>query len=357
MGNTLFYIISYLKLQFRILFCFNKKTFVVCYPTHPNLGDQAQLMCTDIWLKKNYPDYTIFHLGYFTPTINLCSVHRNFTHALFYLTSWLILKLKVGKNDFFIGHSGYFMIDHHNGWKMFVEIMRMFPNNRLIIFPQTINFYEPVVRQIVKREFAKATNVTLLCRDYVSHQKAKELFPDTHLLLFPDIVTSLIGVKRYTKNREGILFCMRDPDNFETLYSASDIKSLMNRFGDIKKSKTDTTLNIPWQVMDKKREKLINDLIEEMASYQVVITDRYHGTIFSAIASTPVIVVSSADHKLSSGVKWFPKDIYDGYIHYADSLESAYNIARQILARKDYTYDTPSYFKDNYWDKLRAIIN
>ncbi|WP_082026255.1 polysaccharide pyruvyl transferase family protein [Prevotella pectinovora] len=44
-------------------------------------------------------------------------------------------------------------------------------------------------------------------------------------------------------------------------------------------------------------------ILQQFAKYQVVITDRYHGTIFSQIVNTPVIVISSTDHKLRSGVK------------------------------------------------------
>lgn len=51
-----------------------------------------------------------------------------------------------------------------------------------------------------------------------------------------------------------------------------------------------------------------------MSHYKVVITDRYHGTIFSLIANTPVIIIKSTDHKVTTGADWF-KGIYDDYVY------------------------------------------
>lgn len=226
----------------------------------------------------------------------------------------------------------------------------------MIIFPQTINFYTPYIKRYIYKFFKKASNVTLLCRDEVSYNKAKDLFPQIKLLLYPDIVTSLIGTRTYSNKREGILFCMRD--DIEAYYKPEEINNLMNKFEGIRKEKIDTTLhNITRKEMDSNRESIINKMIEKIASYKVVITDRYHGTIFSAIASTPVIVISSADHKLSSGVKWFPNKIFKDAVQYAKDLEEAYYKAVIILQQKDREYNNPTYFKNEYWNTLKETLS
>lgn len=71
-----------------------------------------------------------------------------------------------------------------------------------------------------------------------------------------------------------------------------------------------------------------------LSHYRLVITDRYHGAIFSQIVSTPTIVLSSADHKLSSGVKWFPKEQFTNYIAYANDLDEAYQLAICFCGRE-----------------------
>ncbi len=355
--KIMFYrIIYYWKRLLSILFSFNNKVYVLCDPTHSNLGDQAQLMCTDRWIRNNYPGYKIIHLGCFKPTLNLTNSKGSLLTEFSYRLTLSVLRLKMKKDDLLLGHSGYFMVDHHNGWKMFTDMMGYFPNNKIVIFPQTINFHTPVIKEFVSNCFKKNHNVILMCRDDVSYEKAKEMFPDTPLLLYPDIVTSLIGTQVYLSKREGVLFCMRD--DIEAFYSKSDIDVLMNRFGNIRKEKVDTTLKgLSREILDKNREKIIFDMIGKFATYKVVITDRYHGTIFSAIANTPVVVIDSADHKLSSGINWFPHEIYKDAVQFADSLENAYQKASVLLGQNDRKYDNHPYFKDNYWDKLKDKLS
>ena len=51
---------------------------------------------------------------------------------------------------------------------------------------------------------------------------------------------------------------------------------------------------------------------------RVVVTDRYHGVIFSVITHTPVIVFKSYDTKISAGIRWF-QDLE--WVHYAEKME------------------------------------
>ena len=225
----------------------------------------------------------------------------------------------------------------------------------MVILPQTVNFYTPCIQEHVAECFSKDKNVLLLCRDEVSYNISKKLFPTTDLLLFPDIVTSLIGTKKYECKREGVLFCIRD--DVEAFYKPEQIDDLISRFGEIRKEKIDTTLHgVSLKYVNENRNKLIWDAIDKFATYKVVITDRYHGTIFSAIASTPVIVINSADHKLSSGVNWFPKEIFGDKIQFAKDLNDAYAKANQILTKPYADCNNSSYFKDNFWDKLKDLI-
>ncbi|SHK66108.1 polysaccharide pyruvyl transferase family protein [Fibrobacter sp. UWH4] len=351
MKRIFFDILHLITYFFGAFFTFKKKVLLFCIPEHPNLGDQAQLMCTEKWIKNNYGNYKLFEF----PLI--CQVFANDNKSLlFNYTFWvfIVLKLTVRKKDIFIGHSGYFFTDHHGGWFSFAFLMEHW-NNQFIILPQTINFYAPFVKQLVAKKFGNRENLTILCRDEVSYENAKKLFGSTKLLLFPDIVTSLIGARSYKADRDGVLFCMRD--DVETFYSASSIDDLMNRFGNVRKEKIDTTLKISNVEMRKHRDELINKTIEKISTYKVVITDRYHGTIFSAIANTPVIVINSADHKLSSGVKWFPKEFFGENVQYAENLEDAYENACRILQDSRQVTANPAYFKEKYWDFLQDVRN
>ena len=65
----------------------------------------------------------------------------------------------------------------------------------------------------------------------------------------------------------------------------------------------------------------------------VTITDRYHGTIFSLCAGTPVIILKTTDHKVTTGADWF-KGVYDDYVYVAKDLDDAYSLCQKVLAKK-----------------------
>lgn len=328
---------------------FSKRVFLFAEPTHPNLGDQAQLMCTEEWIAQNYPGRKVIHTGMlFRPFDD--SLRSHVLNPL--VLKLLLLKIFVKQKDLFIGHSGYFFVDHHNGWFTYYSLIRRF-KNRFIILPQTINFYAPVVKEKAKKAFSNRNNLIILCRDEVSYSIAQDLFEGTKLFLYPDIVTSLIGTKQYRVKREGILFIIRN--DIERHYSNSEIACLKERFAGKRIGQIDTTIEVSHKEIKKHRDKLVWECIEKIATYQVVITDRYHGTIFSAIASTPVIVINSADHKLSSGVKWFPQEQFGDAVQYASNLDDAYAKAENIL-KMNQNISNPPFFKNNYWDKLNQIL-
>ena len=60
-------------------------------------------------------------------------------------------------------------------------------------------------------------------------------------------------------------------------------------------------------------------------------------------------MLASTDHKLKSGVDWFPKDIFSENIMFAKDLEEAYSMATHILERKGKIKKNPSYFLDTFY--------
>lgn len=70
MKRLLLKYIDLVKFFFKLLICNKKKIFLMDPPPHPNLGDQAQLMCTYKWLAENYPEYKVFDLPILRNTLN-----------------------------------------------------------------------------------------------------------------------------------------------------------------------------------------------------------------------------------------------------------------------------------------------
>lgn len=310
------------------------RIFFFCTPTHSNLGDQAQLYCWLRLLKEWHPNYEIVCVPASYRQFNtIRSIHKN-----------------MQKDDLIYIHSGYLIFDPHPELPFILDVVRGFYDKRIVILPQTVNLVGEWYQHIVSQVFNVHPNLTLLCRDEVSFEKATELFQNLEKKLMPDVVTSLIGDADFQYKdikREGVLLCVRNDG--EKFYSEEQINELRNRLVSIKTEICDTTISAPIWEWEQNREGLIRNILRKFAKYQVIITDRYHGTIFSQIVNTPVIVLSSTDHKLSSGVKWFPKDKFEDNITFAQNLDEAYSLAIKVLERKGNVLENPAWFKDTFF--------
>ena len=179
------------------------------------------------------------------------------------------------------------------------------------------------------------------------------MYDKDRVLLYPDIVTSLIGncdIVDLDNDRDGILFCLRDDE--EKLYTDVDYSGLMDKLKTVsnKIERTDTNSQLDFEFDRTQVEKEISLKLNQFSKYKLIITDRYHGTIFSLISNTPVIVLNSTDHKLSSGVNWF-KGVYDDFVYYCDDLKVVSKLAKEIYD-KDNTKRIKPHFNDKYYSKL-----
>ncbi len=318
----------------KLLFNKSKTIYVFGAPDHSNLGDNAQSYCIISWAKKHFPQHKVI-------------VFRQFIGIEINIIKTLTKYIR--EEDLLFCHSGYHITDMYPLHIIYEAVVSSFPNNPVVIFPQTVNFKNQEAFNKLINIFDSHSNLTLLCRDEISYATAQKSFKNTRLLLFPDIVTSLIGCRSYSHKRDGVLFCMRN--DIEALFSKDQIAGLKARFTNVNTFMSDTTIRMPYKKLIKQRDKILENTFEDYSKYKVIITDRYHGTIFSVIANTPVVVVNSADHKLSSGVKWFPQDVFQRNVQFARTLDEAYTIAMDILNNPP-TEKLPPYFLDNYYDKL-----
>lgn len=310
-------------------------------PYHSNMGDQAQSYCIQKWAEHNYPDYKTWILD---------------TRLLSFNKYQLIKRISrlIRETDKIFLHSGYHTTDLY----MLEENMQrcvisLFPDNQIVFLPQTILYTKQNEEKTSSAIYNQHKDLVMLCRDEVSFETANKIFSACRLLEFPDVVTSEIGLHRYSNQRSGILLCMRnDKEAFYSRDQIDKLKRILSRYGRVDQS--DTTLALDPNYINKNRKKILESMWEKYSTYRLIITDRYHGTIFSLIANTPVLVLSSADHKLSSGVKWFPKKFHN-YVRYVPKFSDIQSEVERVFSTT-YDYRLPPYFKLNYFDKLKDII-
>lgn len=319
-----------------------QKIFYFGIPMHPNLGDLAQCMCIRDFLKENYPGFIVVEIDskvFMNPKMKLRKKLKNY----------------VKPTDLVFFQSGYCTQDLGGVEDLMHQaVMKDYPDNRLVMMPQTVLFKTEQRKRQASEIYNKHKHLVFLARDKVSYQTAKELFPDVPLYLYPDIVTTLIGSIEYKEKRNGILMCIRN--DTERFYSDKEIFELRNHLELIDTVQViDTTIDKKITATSVAMNSIIMKYIRQLASARLVITDRYHGTILSLAADTPVIVIKTNDHKVKTGVDWF-NGVYDGSVFYADSLETAEQLAIKILQSNQYVHNKP-YFKEKYYNQLKYLID
>ena len=322
----------YFILLFQARFC--KCVFVFGSPSHSNLGDNAQTLCIKELVHLEYPKYLIWF----------------FTDGLIQQTNFRIISIIrrwCRKDAVILLHSGYHLTDIY----MLVELINRrvveeFHDFPILAMPQTIFYRSSDEQEKSVRIYNAHPNLTIMCRDKVSYATAQNLFPKCKLLLMPDVVTMKIGCYHYSEPRKGILLCKRNDQ--ESNLTKSQLDELIERLSGIDSvSIDDTTVSDSWQIINKDLQGYLEGVWCKYAHYRAIVTDRYHGTIFALIANTPVVVIPSTDHKLSSGIDWFP-DSFNEYIRFAPTLDATISEVHQVYATK-YDYALPPFFLDSFY--------
>lgn len=321
------------------------RVFYLGITEQPNLGDMGQHYCIKKWIKENYSDseLVMFESSVITDV--------RFTNA-FIQGFRRVLK----DNDVIVFQSGYCTQDLGGDHTLMHKLIcENFPNARILMMPQTVYFKDEHNRKECARNHNVAVNMLFLARDKNSYEQAKQMFPDIRVEVYPDIVTTLIGTLTFNHKRDGICLCTRNDG--EKLYSYEEIDSLKDTFAKegIPIINKDTQGRASYKTIRENLQKFIEEEIESYSHFKVTITDRYHGTIFSLCAGTPVIILKTTDHKVTTGADWF-KGVYDDYVYVAEDLEDAYKIAHTVIA-KNLSYKLCPYFKTEYYDKLLSLFD
>lgn len=314
-----------------------KRIWYFCVPTHSNLGDQAQACCIEKYFRKFFSDHIVFKLS-------------NNAFDFYEEKILMILKEKIKETDLIFFQSGYTFTGIH----MHRKIVENFPYNKIVFLPQTVKFKNQKILENVQNFYGKYDNIYFFARDKISYDIYKSIFPEhRNVHCFPDIVTTEIGNYDFNNNeRNGILLCVRN--DVEKLYSFQEISLFKEKLQKIAKVSLSDTNSETKENSLKEYWKKIEETIDDYAQYQVIITDRYHGTIFALIANTPVIILKTTDHKVVTGADWF-EGVYEDYVYVVNDLEEASQVAQQIVTGFEYR-KLPSYFKEKYYDRLKDII-
>ncbi len=309
-------------------------------PTHTNLGDSAIAFAEMEFLKKcGIAEESIIEIGF-----DEYHTYGDFIEK-FLRKDARIMHLGGGNMGSQWLNEEYF----HR------RLLKNFPKNRQVIFPQTVHYLQDEVG--LREEKASIAcyngkgNLTMVAREAGSYEMMKRLYPDTEVLLVPDIVLSShmedYGV--VPAERQGALLCMRS-DTEQSMNDAErqeiakelEARDLVSRWTDTH-SETDVT--------KKMRREMIRSKMQEFAGAQIVVTDRLHGMIFSAVTGTPCIAFSNYNHKVKGTYQWIQ---YLPYIKYAETVEEAIAYIPELLNMDNCRFDNSPL--QPYYDKLADAV-
>lgn len=310
-------------------------------PRHGNLGDQAIALAEIDFMRKYFPEEAFYEFSHDECKYCIDDIYRYTSR----------------NHDTIMIHGGGFigslwMSEHLN----FLQILNVFKTYKIVIFPQTIYFESSFAGEQLAAEFESellaCKDITFFVRDERSYawldQRVRER-PNIKYALVPDIVTSLQhGIEPLEQKKE-VLLCMRsDQEKSFSDQGLSQVTSWLKKQG-YSIVKTNTVINKTIAV--KSRRKYVLCKLQQFSSCSLVITDRLHGMIFSAITETPCIAMDNISKKVSGGYKWF-KDL--PYIRQVEDDRIMLEEVKEMLHVQNVHYDMQRYAE--YYELIRQAV-
>lgn len=262
------------------------KMFVTLAADYANLGDLAITKAQIKFLKDYFPQYEVIE---YKLSDTYKGIHK--------------LKKLCNPTDVITIIGGGNMGDLYEGIEECRRtIIEFFPNNKIISFPQTIDFSKDH-NGIISLEksikiYSRHKDLHIFARENNSYDLMKKFFHANKVYLAPDIVLYL-NEKEPRYNRSGVILCLRDDK--ETKVSALAKHNLI----EIVKKKYDEIAYYDTHIgeenfQNRNVEFELEKIWSTFKKSELVVTDRLHGMIFCAITSTPCIVFPNSNHKITS---------------------------------------------------------
>ena len=302
-------------------------------PTYGNVGDHAIALAEDQFLKKikcKFCEVLDSDVGYVLAHPELVKPNQK-------------IVLTGG------GFLGCLWPEYENDFR---RIVKAFPGNKIIVFPQTVTFKmnTPEGYRFFEQSKEVYERAVLFLREYKSHNFIKTYMPSAKAFLCPDMVLGL-AMSMPECERKGILFCLRhDIEKNLSELEESRVQSVLKlQYPSEPFVYADTVLNHGVSVKKRKREVCAK--LKEFASSKLVITDRLHGMVFAAITNTPCVFFDNSNGKVSGVYEWIKHLDYVKPARSADDLQSVLNTL-DITKKYQYSFDAAQY------DELKeALVN
>jgi len=252
-------------------------------PHHDNMGDNAQAYCI----------------------YNLLTTFFGIDNVLkFQLLDTDIGIEQVCKDDIiFLGSGGYLGDLWPRGEVLRRKIIQACPDNIIVSLPQTIFFNSTDEIRVSANIYEKHPRLFLSARDPESYVLAKTYFPTNHIFQLPDPVFTISHITE--QDREGALCIFRNDKEDLLKSNKQDVikqcAKLFLKVDIIDTEEKGAATRSPIKNMKENFPKFLDDI----SKYELIVTDRFHGTVFAGITGTPCIAFPTINHKIVSSTYWY----------------------------------------------------
>ncbi|MFV0197395.1 polysaccharide pyruvyl transferase family protein [Empedobacter falsenii] len=299
--------------------------FLLQTPVHINIGDHFISVAEIQFLETHFKDY------------NIVEVHEDRVNNF----------LKHGKKlvqpqDRILIHGGGNLGNeyiHHENLRR--QIIQTFLTNKVIILPQTIHFSTDETGKIELEKsimaYANHSDLVICAREEKSYDFAKINFRNKVLLVPDSVLQYRIGVEEsnHSIKKETAIAVLR-----------SDRESMLN---DENRTFITDTLSAKYKHVIKTdmfyenkevvinnavlRQRLIDEKLTLFRNSNLVVTDRLHGMIVSAISGVPCIAIGNYNHKIIESFKWIKLSSNTLFIHDILELPKAMRDVEELVKK------------------------
>ena len=221
-------------------------------------------------------------------------------------------------------------------------VIRNFPDNPVIVFPQTIEYtgdmFGALSRKMSQRVYGAHKKLVLIAREQFSYEKMLQLYPKNQVMLCPDMVLGL-QVDTQAAERRGIGVCLRD--DRESALTELERACILEKLSAMNRSiHPISTATEESGITQRNRKQIVLEKIHEISTFELFVTDRLHGMIFAILARTPCVVFQNSNLKITGVYEWVKNLPYVKLVRTIDEFET---VVEEVLAAENRSVVDVSY--------------
>ncbi|WP_044916098.1 polysaccharide pyruvyl transferase family protein [Oribacterium sp. FC2011] len=307
-------------------------------PEYPNVGDHLIAVSEKQFLHTYFPKHEIIEITNDEYSFYKCR-----------------LKRIIRKSDILIITGGGFF---GGMWRQFhydqaLDIISGYPDNEVFVMPQSVYFEktEEGEKYIQRTKIAfDRKHLKVVCREHFSYEELRRIGVDRNAIYqCPDIAFYWKFNKKIDRKESIGMFFRYDKESVMEKKEREKIETVLVYSGlELIHSSMQYGCE---KIYKQERELTVEEKLEEIAGYRVVITDQLHCMISCAITRTPCIAFNNISRKLE-GVYEYLKDYpYIKFLsdsnHLQDILDELIRLDTSEMSRPDFSQD---------WDKLAEFL-